>query len=141
VSSAGSVQVSTANRTVAWDDDVPPYRWAPEVVTSVRRMPGSASTSEFSFTAEVWEYDGPTAWFFVSLPEPEADDIEEMFGHRAKGFGSLKVEVTIGATRWSTSIFPDNKRGTYMLPVKKAVRAAENLDAGSRVQVELVVLD
>ena len=105
-----------------------------------RYLPTVASR-RFSFTAEVWEHDGPAAWHFVSLPEPDADDIEEMFGHEAKGFGSLRVEVTIGATTWSTSIFPDAKRGTYVLPVKKAVRAAEGLEAGSRADVALVVLE
>lgn len=93
-----------------------------------------------SFTAAVWEHDGAGAWHFVSLPEAHADDIEERYGHRAAGFGSLRVEVTIGTTRWQTSIFPDRKRGTYLLPVKKSVRVAEGLAAGSMARVELLVL-
>lgn len=95
----------------------------------------------FEFEAEVWEHSGSGSWHFVSLPEPIADDIEAAFGHRAKGFGSLRVDVTIGATRWQTSIFPDNKRGTYVLPVKKAVRVAERLSDGSQATVELEILD
>jgi len=94
----------------------------------------------FSFTAEVWEHDGPGAWHFISLPEPVADDIEEMFGHLAKGFGSLRVQVTVGTTTWLTSIFPDTKRGTYVLPMKKAVRAAERLIGGSVADVELLLV-
>lgn len=93
-----------------------------------------------TFTAEVWEHDGSGAWHFVSLPEELADDIDERFGHRAKGFGSLRVEVTVGATTWNTSIFPDSKRATYVLPVKKAVRTAEALVAGSCPTVRLEVL-
>lgn len=99
------------------------------------------ASRRFSFTAEVWEHDGPAAWHFVSLPEADADDIEEMYGHDAKGFGSIRVEVTIGATTWATSIFPDSKRGTYVLPVKKAVRAAEDIEAGSMADVSLVVVE
>ncbi|MGQ0434938.1 MAG: DUF1905 domain-containing protein [Microthrixaceae bacterium] len=95
----------------------------------------------FTFEAEVWEHSGSASWFFVSLPEAIADDIEGTFGHRAKGFGSLRVEVTVGATRWQTSIFPDNKRGTYVLPVKKAVRLAEALGDGTTATVELRVLE
>ena len=95
----------------------------------------------FEFDAEVWEHTGTAAWFFVSLPEPIADDIEGTFGHKAKGFGSLRVEVTIGTTTWPTSIFPDNKRGTYVLPVKKEVRKAEGLSDGSTANVQLQVLD
>lgn len=97
--------------------------------------------SRFSFTAEVWEHEGPAAWHFVSLPEAVADEIEATYGHQAGGFGSLRVEVTIGKTRWSTSVFPDRKRGTYVLPLKKAVRVAEQLVAGAPAQVSLVVVD
>ena len=97
--------------------------------------------SRFSFTAEVWEHEGPAAWHFVSLPESLADEIESTLGHRAGGFGSLRVEVTIGETRWSTSIFPDRKRGTYVLPLKKEVRVAERLVAGAPAKVSVVVVD
>jgi hypothetical protein len=94
----------------------------------------------FLFDAEVWEYQGSAAWFFVSLPEETADDIDERYGHLAAGFGSLRVEVTIGSTTWRTSIFPDTKRGTYLLPVKKQVRIAEALSEGSICSVELTVV-
>jgi hypothetical protein len=97
--------------------------------------------SRFSFVAEVWEHEGPAAWHFVSLPEAVADDIEATYGHQARGFGSLRVEVTIGRTRWSTSIFPDRKRGTYVLPVKKSVRVAEGLGAGAPARLTLTVID
>jgi hypothetical protein len=99
------------------------------------------SPAQYAFVAEVWEHDGAAAWYFVSLPEDDADDIENRFGHRAAGFGSLRVEVTIGASTWRTSLFPDTKRATYVLPVKKAVRAAENLTAGTRARVSLVIVD
>lgn len=94
----------------------------------------------YVFRAEVWEHEGPAAWFFISLPDDHADDIDERFGHRAKGFGSLRVEVTIGGTTWATSIFPDTKRATYVLPVKKAVRVAEGLAEGTVTDVELRVV-
>lgn len=97
------------------------------------------SSGTFTFTAEVWEHQGNAAWHFLSLPEDVADDIEEEFGHRAKGFGSVPVKVTIGATTWTTSIFPSDKRGTYILPVKKAVRKAEDLADGSTPEVSLTV--
>lgn len=93
----------------------------------------------YSFTGEVWEHEGTGAWHFVSVPHDVADEIEEQFGSRAGGFGSVRVEVTIGATRWSTSLFPDTKRGTYLLPVKKSVRTAEGLTAGICAAVEIVV--
>jgi len=97
-------------------------------------------TAAYTFTAELWEHDGPAAWYFCSLPARVADDLEAAHGHRAGGFGSLRVEVCIGATTWCTSVFPDSARRTYVLPVKKAVRRAEALEAGSRVRVALHVV-
>lgn len=94
----------------------------------------------YSFSATVWEHDGNAAWHFVSLPDDDADDIEQRFGGNAGGFGSVRVEVTIGSTRWRTSLFPDSKRKTYVLPVKKEVRRAEDLVVGSTPEIALVVM-
>ncbi len=99
------------------------------------------AVNRFAFDATVWEHVGPSSWYFVSLPEPHSDDIDAMFGHHAAGFGSIRVAVAIGDTRWTTSIFPDAKRGTYILPVKKAVRLAEGLVDGSVARVDLEVVD
>ena len=85
----------------------------------------------------MWEYEGPAAWFFVSLPPDVADEIEGEYEGRTRGFGSVRVEVRIGATKWATSIFPDRKRGTYVLPIKKEVRRAQGLEAGTVAWVEL----
>lgn len=94
------------------------------------------------FTAEVWQWDARKSdgWYFVSLPFDVADDIEAAHGHRAKGFGSLRVEVEVGSSRWQTSIFPDSRRRTYVLPLKKAVRVTEGLEPGGPADVSLTVL-
>lgn len=97
-------------------------------------------TDPYRFEAVLWEHHGSAAWFFVSLPEDVADDVDERFGHLEAGFGSLRVEVTVGATTWRTSVFPDTKRGTYVLPVKKQVRVAEGLVEGSMCSIELTVV-
>jgi hypothetical protein len=94
----------------------------------------------YVFDAGVWEHSGMGGWHFVDLPEDDADDVEEFFGATAAGFGSIRVEVTIGSSTWRTSIFPDSKRRTYVLPVKKPVRKVEGLVDGSRVTVHLRVL-
>lgn len=98
-------------------------------------------TSTFSFPATLWEHEGPGAWHFVSLPHDVTDEIAEMSRGRTGGFGSVRVEVTIGHSRWRTSLFPDSRRGTYVLPVKKAVRTAETLADGSHAAVRLQLLD
>ena len=84
-------------------------------------------------------HDGGS-WHFVDVPEDDADVIEEMFGAEAGGFGSIRVEVTIGATVWRTSLFPDSKRKTYVLPLKKSVRLVEGLCAGRSAHIALVVV-
>src|SRR5688572_2903435 len=58
---------------------------------------------------------------------------------RRRGFGSVKVEAAIGASRWSTSVFPQ-KSGGWFLPVKKAICRAEDLAAEDEVEVRLALL-
>ena len=99
-------------------------------------------SATYEFTATLWRWGAATkgSWYFVSLPEHVADEIEERFGRSAAGFGSVRVEVTVGETTWHTSIFPSNEERTYVLPVKKAVRAAESLDPDSSAGFALTVL-
>jgi len=49
--------------------------------------------------------------------------------------------VTVGSSTWNTSIFPDTKSESFLLPVKKAVRVAEDLDDGAPVDVRLTLVD
>jgi hypothetical protein len=98
-------------------------------------------TSTYAFDATVWEHEGDGAWHFVSVPPDVADEIAERTEGRTGGFGSVRVEVTIGRSTWRTSLFPDARRGTYVLPVKKAIRTAESLADGSRAAVRVDVLD
>ncbi len=92
-----------------------------------------------TFTAVLWVHDGPAGWHFVTVPPELADEVRERGAGARAGFGSVRVAVTVGGTSWETSVFPDARSGSYLLPVKKAVRAAENLRAGDPVRVELVV--
>ena len=93
-----------------------------------------------TFDAELWLYDGEAAWTFVTLPPELSDDIRAQTDGRRRGFGSVRVQVTVGATTWSTSVFPDAKRGAYLLPVKKDVRRREQLEVGDRLTVTLEVV-
>jgi hypothetical protein len=90
------------------------------------------------FTAQLWEHTGGT-WHFLSVPLDLSDQLKAEYGGRAGGFGSLKVEVTVGNTTWRTSVFP-SKGGEYVLPVKQAIRKTEGLEDGDQVKVSLVVL-
>ena len=73
----------------------------------------------YRFEATAWEWDGEAAWVFVTLPHEVADAIEESASPRS-GFGSVPVDVTVGASHWSTSLFPDKAAASYVLPLKRA---------------------
>lgn len=93
----------------------------------------------FHTEATVWIYAGDAAWHFVSLPKALAETLHARFGHAARGWGSLPVLVTIGQTSWRTSVFRDAKRGSYLLPLKAAVREKEGIQAGDTVAIRLDV--
>lgn len=94
------------------------------------------------FDAPLWLWQARTdSWTFVSLPTDLADDVLDVAGPVTRGFGSVRVEVTIGRTTWRTSLFPDAASSTYVLPVKKAVRCAEGLAAGDTAHVCLTLVD
>lgn len=96
---------------------------------------------DFRFQARLWLYEGAGAWHFVTLPTEIADVIREMAQPPSRGFGSVRVAVTIGQARWHTSIFPDSKSGSYVMPVKKQVRVAERLSDGDLVEVIVDIAD
>ena len=91
------------------------------------------------FPADLWEHEGQGAWHFVTVPEEPSEDIR-LSGAMPAGFGSFKVEVSVGDSTWQTSVFPDKASGGFVLPVKKAVRTAEGLEACDRITLSLSVL-
>jgi hypothetical protein len=100
--------------------------------------------SEHTFRAELWLWDARRAdtWTFVTVPgevTAAIQDEADARGPRA-GFGSVRVEVRIGTTTWRTSVFPDSASGCFVLPVKRAVRTANGIEAGDPVDVALRVL-
>ncbi len=93
------------------------------------------------FAAELWRWTARTEeWVFVRLPDDVSADIADVPRERG-GFGSVRVAVTIGGSRWRTSIFPERTGGPYVLPIKKAVRAAERLAVGDVARVGVETLD
>lgn len=95
---------------------------------------------DLRFTGVLWRWEAQDAWRFITVPVDLAEAIRLTAGP-PKGFGSVRVEVTVGATTWQTSVFPDATRGAFVLPIKKAVRRAEDLDDGDELTVTLRVLD
>ena len=99
----------------------------------------------FIVTTPLWRWQSataPAAWFFVTIAGDAADGIRVaaitgQWLNGRKGFGSARVDATIGDTSWQTSVFPHKESGGWLLPVKKAIRTAEDIDEGDSVTVEL----
>jgi hypothetical protein len=102
--------------------------------------PGSVQAD---FESELWVWDArrDESWTFVSLPVDVSDAIGELTAGERRGFGSVRVQARVGVTTWRTSIFPDSKRGAYVLPVKRAVRKAQSLEPGDTVRVSVELVD
>ena len=93
-------------------------------------------------TSLLWIWQGASAagrWYFITLPEEQSGDFRaEAFGNR-RGFGSVRVEASLGDVAWRTSVFP-LKSGGYLLPVKAAVRKKAGIGAGDEVTVTLELI-
>jgi len=95
----------------------------------------------FTFSEQIFIYPGKAAWHFVTVPTKIASEIDYYFEHAKRGWGSLRVSVLVGRTTWETSIFPNKKTKTYLLPLKSAVRTTENLVAGKNCTFALTLAD
>lgn len=94
-----------------------------------------------TFTTPLWQWQARAdSWYFVTIPPDFSDEMREL-PLPPKGFGSIKVRVTIGGTTWLTSAFPDMQRsGSYVVPVKKSVRDAEGIGHDDSVTVTVEVV-
>jgi hypothetical protein len=92
---------------------------------------------DLQFSGEIWFWKGPAPWHFVTVPDTECAAIEAAAASVTYGWGMIPVRVRIGTTDWTTSLFP--KDGSYVVPVKTRVRAAEQLELGDTVTVRLTV--
>jgi hypothetical protein len=91
--------------------------------------PGFYKKSQsYKLKSKVIKYPGMGGWHFLAVPKATGKKIKELQRHRPrKGWGSIRVEVSVGSSVWKTSIFPDKKSGTYLLPLKAEVRKREKI--------------
>jgi hypothetical protein len=104
-------------------------------------MKPTSTTSSYALRTKLWPWHShKTTWYFLTVPQKIAEEIRlGDAGPKRVVFGSLKVQATIGASSWSTSIFPSAEHRTYLLPVKASVRKAENLVVDKLIKVKLEV--
>jgi len=95
----------------------------------------------YQIKEKVWLYPGKAAWHFVTIPKDIAADIDYHFAQNKRGWGSLPVSVTLGKTTWKTSIFPDKKSSSYLLPLKAVSREKEHIQVGQVIEFTIKVLE
>ena len=95
-----------------------------------------------NITATVWLWNAERGnWHFLTVPPEQAAEIRfDSIGLRG-GFGSVRVEATIGDVTWTTSLFPDSRSGGYILPLKAEVRRRAGIAAGDDVTVILKLIE
>lgn len=89
---------------------------------------------------KVWLYKGMAGWHFVNVPKKQSAEIKKLYGTLTRGWGSVPVLATVGNTNWKTSIFPDSKSGSFLLPLKAEVRKKENVTSGKTIIFFLEIL-
>lgn len=88
---------------------------------------------------KVWTNDEGRV-HFMSVPAELSGEIRAHAVLVRRGFGSVKVEVTLDDVTWRTSIFPSKDTGGYFLPVKIEVLRKTGIAAGDEVTAELELL-
>ncbi len=90
---------------------------------------------DLEFRGEIFHWRGPSPFHFVAVPDDPSAAIEAVASMVTYGWGVIPVEVRIGTTDFTTSLFP--KDGGYLVPIKQAVRTAEHLSLGDQVTIHL----
>jgi hypothetical protein len=92
---------------------------------------------ELTFSGEVVHWRGPAPFHFVAVPPDETDEIHAVAGAVTYGWGMIPATVTVGRTSMTTAIFP--RDGGYMVPLKVALRRAEEVELGDVVTVTVAI--
>jgi hypothetical protein len=112
-----------------------------QVNEALNARPQPQPTEDVTFGAKLFEWTSTvTSWFFFRMPADQSAELREQMDGLTKGFGSIRVEATIGDSIWQTSVFPEGSTKQYMLPVKAAIRTAQGLLAGESVGISVRVL-
>lgn len=92
---------------------------------------------QLTITGDIFEWRGPAPFLFVAVPDDASRDIKALSSLVSYGWGVIPVTAQLGATAWTTSLFPKN--GRYLIPIKKIVQTAEHVTAGDIVQIALTI--
>ncbi len=85
----------------------------------------------------MFEWRGPSPFYFVRVPDDESQMIRDVASMVTYGWGVIPVTATIGLSTVTTSLFP--KDGGYLVPIKNALRLPEKIAVGDSVHVTLSI--
>ena len=105
-------------------------------------MRSAEPSFELETTLWRWTPEPPAkgSWHFVTVVGEAADAIRALGFERralggARGFGSVRVRVSVEGVAFETSAFPQKESGGYVVPVKASVRKAAGVGEGDAVMV------
>lgn len=99
----------------------------------------SAPERVYTARAKVRVYNGTATWYFATVPVMVSRRIRKAHHRSARGWGSLPVTAHIAGVEWRTSIFPDSRTGTYLLPLKADIRKSAGIGKGDTVALRLTL--
>lgn len=93
--------------------------------------------ASIAFTGAVVEWRGPAPFLFVSVPDEHVAELRYAARAASYGWGCVPATARIGATDFTTSLFP--RADTYFVPVKVAVQRSEAVALGDVVDVAVTI--
>ena len=91
---------------------------------------------QLQFEGAVYQWRGPAPYYFVRVPEDESGALRDV-AYVSYGWGMIPVTARVGRTEWTTSLWP--KDGGYIVPLKDAIRRAEDIEDGDVIGIGLDV--
>ncbi|MFM1905253.1 MAG: hypothetical protein RIT32_49 [Actinomycetota bacterium] len=90
---------------------------------------------EFRISGPVFEWRGPAPFHFVKIPTDQSNLIKSEANLLSYGWGVIPIHGQVGRTNFTTSLIP--KDGSYLIPIKDAVRKSEQLELDDEVEISL----
>jgi len=90
-----------------------------------------------SFTSELIYWRGPSPFYFFRVPEKEAAAISKIAVGVTYGWGVIPADITIRDEVFYTALFP--KDGSYLVPLKKAIREKLKIELGDIVKIKATI--
>ena len=92
-------------------------------------------TDTFETRGDIELFPQKGGWHYVRVPI-DFKDVAKDLGMR----GLIPISVTLGETRWDSSLLPMGD-GTHFIALSAKVRKAENLKVGDKVNIDFIFRD